>query len=161
MQLTIPELLDYFDEERNRWKRWFDGHGDAPLAFPLPGREIPNVGAIMQHALGAPLWFVERLEGRPVTEWWKSPASSAAELFDLGERASNELRQFVASASAEDWNAILDHDGTGKHWVTARKAVANSLVHAIRHWAQVALVVRQNGIAPPGEHDLIFSAALR
>ncbi|HWR53564.1 MAG TPA: DinB family protein [Bryobacteraceae bacterium] len=161
MQLTIPELLDYFDEERTRWQRWFGEHGDAPLAFPLPGAYIPDVRALVQHTLGAPLWFIERLEGRPVTEWWKAPASSIAELFALGERASNEVRQFVASAKPEDWNAMLDHDGTGKHRATARKAVANSLIHAIRHWAQVALVVRQNGMAPPGDHDLIFSAALQ
>jgi uncharacterized damage-inducible protein DinB len=35
--------------------------------------------------------------------------------------------------------------------------IAHSLVHEIRHWAQIAVTVRQHELAPPGEHDLVFS----
>ena len=40
---------------------------------------------------------------------------------------------------------------------TARKLVVHILVHEVRHWAQAAVVVRQDGLAPPGDHDLCFS----
>jgi len=42
----------------------------------------------------------------------------------------------------------------------ARWAVANALIHEVRHWAQAATIVREHGMAPPGDHDLILSHAL-
>ena len=39
----------------------------------------------------------------------------------------------------------------------ARKLNAHILVHEIRHWAQIAVTMRQHELAPPGEHDLVLS----
>jgi uncharacterized damage-inducible protein DinB len=47
-------------------------------------------------------------------------------------------------------------EGRGLHAGSARKLIAHILVQ-IRHWAQVAVTIRQHGLAPPGEHDLLFS----
>jgi uncharacterized damage-inducible protein DinB len=33
-------------------------------------------------------------------------------------------------------------------------------LHEVRHWAQIAAVVRMAGFAPPGNHDLFYSKAL-
>jgi uncharacterized damage-inducible protein DinB len=45
--------------------------------------------------------------------------------------------------------------------MTARKLLFHVLIHEIRHWAQITLAVRLAGFEPPGEHDLVFSPALR
>lgn len=37
------------------------------------------------------------------------------------------------------------------------KLIAHILIHEIRHFAQKAVVVHQNGLAPRGDHDLLFS----
>ena len=44
--------------------------------------------------------------------------------------------------------------------VTPRKLLFHVLFHEIRHWAQVALALRNAGHQPPGEHDLVFSSVL-
>jgi uncharacterized damage-inducible protein DinB len=45
--------------------------------------------------------------------------------------------------------------------MTSRKLLFHILVHEIRHWAQIALAVRLAGIEPPGDHDLMYSRALK
>ena len=45
--------------------------------------------------------------------------------------------------------------------MTPRKLLFHIQLHEVRHWAQVALAVRAAGYAPPGEHDLFHSTALR
>ena len=49
----------------------------------------------------------------------------------------------------------------GEFTLTARKLLFHIVVHEIRHWAQIALAVRLAGFAPPGQHDLMYSPALR
>jgi uncharacterized damage-inducible protein DinB len=39
---------------------------------------------------------------------------------------------------------------------TPRKIVAHILIHEIRHWAQIATLLRLNGIVPEF-HDFLFS----
>jgi uncharacterized damage-inducible protein DinB len=40
--------------------------------------------------------------------------------------------------------------------MTRRRLLTHILLHEIRHLAQVALAARTAGVAPPGEHDLIY-----
>jgi uncharacterized damage-inducible protein DinB len=161
MNLTLGELLDYSEEERIRWRRWFGEHGGAPLAIALPGDRITSVAGLIQHMFGAQLWYAEMLAGSPVTDWWTAPLPTTAEpLFRLGEEATRKMREYIAAAPPEDWSRIIELTADARFHITRRKAVANIVMHTIRHWGQVALVVRLNGMAPPGEHDLVFSRAL-
>jgi uncharacterized damage-inducible protein DinB len=160
MNLTLRELLDYMQEEQARWLRWFAGHGDAPLAIQLSGELHQTLGAMLQHSLGSELWFAETFRGIPLTEWWKEPATSAA-LFRIAAQAKQSLRQLLDEAPPEEWSRVRELQGGGRSFsVTMRKAIANALMHEVRHWAQAAIVVREHGMAPPGDHDLILSHAL-
>jgi len=161
MNLTLKELLAYTEEEQNRWQTWFEAHGDEPLQFSLAGDRMPTLGSMIQHALGTELWFAEYLSGAASTEWWTKSADNAAFLFELGREAKQKLGQFIEQMPAGDWARIVELKGGGHSFrVSVRKAVGNALIHEIRHWAQVASIVRQHGIAPPGNHDLILSQAL-
>ena len=161
MQLTLEELLKYAGEEQARWEAWFASHGDEPLAIPTGGDRPATVGQVIQHAFGAELWFAEHLREVPVTEWWTQPAEASSGLFALGRAAKRALGAFIRTAGPEDWSRVLEFSAPGRTLrASARKAVANALVHEIRHWAQIATLVRQRGMAPPGEHDLIVSRAL-
>jgi uncharacterized damage-inducible protein DinB len=33
-------------------------------------------------------------------------------------------------------------------------------LHEVRHWAQIAAVVRIAGFTPPGDHDLFYSKSI-
>jgi len=161
MNLTLKELLTYSEEEQDRWQNWFASHGDEPLRFPLSGDRMPSLGSMIQHALGTELWFAEHLGGAAITEWWTEPAGAAASLFELGTAAKRKLRQLIEHVPPEEWGRMVELQGGGRSFrVSVRKAVGNALVHEIRHWAQVAIIVRQHGLAPPGDHDLILSRVL-
>jgi uncharacterized damage-inducible protein DinB len=45
--------------------------------------------------------------------------------------------------------------------MTPRKLLFHILLHEMRHWAQIALAIRLAGFEPPGNHDLLYSTALR
>jgi uncharacterized damage-inducible protein DinB len=44
--------------------------------------------------------------------------------------------------------------------MTPRKLLLHIALHETRHWAQIALGVRQAGLAPPGNHDLFYSTVM-
>ena len=161
MQLTIDELIRYTSEERAKWERWFSVHGDAPLTFRLAGETHATVGALMRHIFRPERRYVQRIRGEPLTEDQNVPINTWAELFAFGHQSREELRTFVAGVKTEDWGHIHEFD-VQQYQIraTTRKIILHVLMHEIRHWAQIARVVRENSVAPPGEHDLLLSSAL-
>jgi uncharacterized damage-inducible protein DinB len=68
------------------------------------------------------------------------------------------IDEAIGTFTEEDWNRIFDVEMRGVRLEgPGRKLIGHILVHEIRHWAQIAVVVRQHDLAPPGEHDLVFS----
>ena len=68
----------------------------------------------------------------------------------------------LMSLEEEDAAEIRQFDVAGQQYsLSARKLLGHILMHEIRHWAQIALAVRLAGLEPPGEHDLLYSRALR
>lgn len=164
MDVTIDELLGYTDEERARWQSWFSTHGNEPLAFPLPGEAHPNVGALILHCFWAELFYATWVQGEMLTEdrMKKESESLAANqadrVFAFGASARQAMRGFTTGATPEDWDRFHEVEGRGFHIRgPARKLIAHILIHEIRHFAQIAVVVHQHGLAPPGDHDLLFS----
>ena len=165
MQLTIAELLDYTDEERAKWRRWFEQNGDEQLKIALAGETHTTLGALILHCFWAEMFYAFWMRGKVLTEESEFakqhkgvPNDRAAELFDFGALARREMRAFTDPAGAGEWEKIYEMEAGNFHLRgTARKLVAHILVHEIRHFAQAAIVVRERGLAPPGDHDLCFS----
>lgn len=160
MQLTIDELTRYTDEERARWEHWFGENGQDLLKMPLAGKE-PTVGALILHIFGPELRYVQRIEDQPLTEYRGLPSRTIAEVFGFGIESRHALRRFLARAKPEDWNRSVEFQlPDGMHRATVRKMIAHALLHEIRHWAQIARIMRERGFVPPGNHDLLASGAL-
>lgn len=167
MHLTISELLDYTDEERAKWQDWFSAHGDDPLKIALAGDTHPNVGALISHCFWSELFYAYWMrdevlsnESEIVKQNKDLPSEKGEALFGFGRSTRQAMRSFTDGATREDWERIHEVEACGIHIKgPARKLVSHILVHEIRHWAQVAITVRQHGLAPPGDHDLLFSKA--
>ena len=165
MYLTIGELLGYTDDERERWRRWFSERGGEPLKIELAGEAHPTVGALILHCFWAEFFYAYWMRGELLTEEsevvrrHKDVAADDAEgLFDFGLKARKEMRAFADSAGEEDWARVYEVEGGGfEIRGPARKLVAHILLHEVRHFAQVAAAVRERGLAPPGDHDILFS----
>lgn len=159
MQLTVEELIGYTDEERAKWERWFAAHGDGALALALPGEAHASAGALLLHIFGPESQYLQFLRGDELTDYTTRATDRAEPLFEFGREARARTRAFVASAGPEAWSRVVEPREDFP--VSARKIVAHVLLHEIRHWAQLAAAVRAHGLAPPGDHDLLFSKALR
>ena len=165
MHLTIRELLDYTDEERDKWRRWTEERGGGPLKLPLAGETHTSVGALILHVFWAEMYYARWMRGEVLTpeselarENKDLSGDDAGRLFDFGRRARREMRDFADAAGAAEWEKTYEVESGGfRLRGTARKLIAHILVHEVRHWAQAAVVVRQAGLAPPGDHDLCFS----
>jgi len=166
MHLTIDELLDYTDEERAKWEGWFATQGNESLKFPLPMDVHPNIGALILHCFWAELFYAHWMQGEVLTpDRMKTINDSlspdqADQVFGFGRHARKTMREAIAEFTEEDWEKSHDVEMRGFRLEgPARKLIGHILVHEIRHWAQIAVTVRGHQLAPPGEHDLVFSAS--
>jgi uncharacterized damage-inducible protein DinB len=164
MHLTIDELLDYTDEERAKWEDWFAAHGNDPLKFTLPMDVHPNIGALILHCFWAELFYAHWMRGDILSpDRMKKQSESLApdqadQVFAFGHSARKAMREATSTMGDEDWEKTRDVEMRGFRLEgPARKLIAHILVHEIRHWAQIAVTVRQHELAPPGDHDLVFS----
>lgn len=161
MQLSVEELLHYTDEERERWERWFRENGENLLKMPIAGECDTTVGALILHIFGPELRYVQRVRDEPLSEYRGRPSGHIDEVFGFGLKARQAMRDLVHSARPEDWSRVVDFSIAGRTYrVSVRKIVLHALLHEVRHWAQVARIMRDRGFAPPGDHDLLTSSAL-
>ena len=69
---------------------------------------------------------------------------------------------WLAAATAEelDRELVMETRKLGELRAPARVVVEHTLVHGIRHWAQVAMALRQHGHGGLWEHDWLLSPAV-
>ena len=162
MNLEFDELLQYTTDERHKWRDWLVAHPSAIETPVQPGGQLPTVGKLIDHIFLAERRFLQRLTEEPLTEATGLTGNNTPPLFDYGASVRRELEQLVPmidEAEAYEPRPMVVRDQT--YQVTPRKVLFHLLVHEIRHWAQVALAIRQAGLEPPGQHDLFFSRALK
>ena len=162
LSLGFDELLRYTNEERQKWHDWLLAHPAAMEAPVQPGGQHPTVGKLIDHVFLGEQRFVQRLTGARLVDSTGLTGSNVPPLFAYGASVRRELDQFLSTldADAADEPAtfvIREHT----FQLTPRKMLFHVLLHETRHWAQIALAVRQAGFQPPGNHDLIFSKALK
>lgn len=105
------------------------------------------------------------LRGEPLTEESQLvkvrnnlAVDRAEEIFAFGRLTREAMRAFIREVQVKDWARLFEVEALDRQVrASARKIVMHTLIHEVRHWAQVAALVRQRGLTPPGYHDLIFS----
>ncbi len=162
LTIGIDELVRYTNEEREKWRAWFAAHPAAIDAVVQPGGRLPTVGRLIDHIVLVERRHLQRLTGDPLSPSTGLTGSNAPPLFDYGASVRRELEQYVAGQDDEEADQIRTFEVRERQWpMTARKLLFHILLHEIRHWAQIALAVRQAGFEPPGDHDLFYSRAIR
>ena len=162
VSISLDELLNYTAAERDKWRSWFVRHPAAIEAPVQPGGRLATVGKLIDHIFLGERRFLQRLTGEPLTETSGLTGNNATPLFDYGSSVRRELQQFAAGLDVDVADELRVFEIRDKQWqLTARKVLFHVLLHETRHWAQIALAVRLAGFEPPGDHDLLFSAALR
>jgi uncharacterized damage-inducible protein DinB len=162
LQLAFDELLRYTNEERAKWRQWFEQHPGA-METPLqPGERFATVGKLVDHIFLVERRHLQRLNAEPLAASTGLTGNNAPPLFDYGASVRRELDQFVADLDEGRADEMRSFEVRDRQWpMTPRKLLFHILVHEIRHWAQIALAVRLAGLEPPGDHDLFYSRAMK
>jgi uncharacterized damage-inducible protein DinB len=159
--LSFGELLDYGSEETNRWRDWFKKN-PAALELPCDIAGGKMVRDLVLHIVAVQMRYAERLLDQPVSEYSDLESKSAEELFSLANKSAEDLRSFAVAANDADWDGTLTFPTRSAGTLTAsrRKIFVHALIHGVRHWAQLAAYLRQQGHQQDWPHDFLFSSVV-
>jgi uncharacterized damage-inducible protein DinB len=162
VNLAFAELLRYTNDEREKWRRWFLATPLAVEAPVQPGGRFPTVGKLIDHIFLVEQRHLQRLTGVKPSEQTGLTGNNAPPLFDYGASVRRELEHYAADLNEDEADQLRTFVVREQPCqMTPRKLLFHTLLHEMRHWAQIALAVRLAGFTPPGDHDLFYSRALR
>jgi uncharacterized damage-inducible protein DinB len=126
-------------------------------AGPNGDGRFETVGDLVRHIFSAEARYIDRLCERPLTDPSVIPNDSVEALFEFGARTRSQFNGFLSSFPAERWDEHIELNLLNNRVpATPRKIVLHVLLHEIRHWPQIAALLRLNGIVADFR-DFIFS----
>jgi uncharacterized damage-inducible protein DinB len=154
--ITGAELQEWVEQTSREWRKLISAHPEI-LSFPCDIRETKSVAGLLQHIVAVELRYAERLNGIPETPYESVPCDSVDSIYATHDRAMELLRRLM-DRDDPFWEAILEFKtrSAGTLRASRRIVLAHLLTHSIRHYAQLATLVRQHGIAPGWEMDYIL-----
>jgi uncharacterized damage-inducible protein DinB len=153
--LTAEETMAWVERTSVGWRDLVAANPQI-LALPCDIMGVSTAGGLLQHIVAVELRYAEQLNGLPATDYANIPFDSAEAIYDTHQRAATLVRQQFASNV--DWDERIDFATRSMGPARAsRKAILfHSLQHAIRHYAQLATLVRQHGIKPGWQMDYLM-----
>lgn len=162
ISIEARTLAAYVDHETERWRAWFASAPPEVLELPLGPGADGTVRVLVKHIFAVELRYAQRLSDQAVSGYDELADGTVDDLWDIHRRAAALRDAFLAGASAADLARVLVSDTRklGRIESSAHKVVVHSLIHGIRHWAQIAAVLRQHGHGGLWEHDWLLSPAV-
>jgi uncharacterized damage-inducible protein DinB len=153
--LTANEILAWLERTSTGWKDLIIAHPEL-LAFPCDVMGVSTVAGLLQHIVAVELRYAEQLNGLPPTDYAAIPFDSADAIYATHTRAVGLLRQQLASSV--DWDEKIDFltRSMGPARASRKTILVHALMHSIRHYAQLATLVRQHGIKPGWQMDYLL-----
>lgn len=161
--LELGALAAYVDGETERWRAWFESAPPEVLELPLgPGAE-GTVRTLVKHVFAVELRYAQRLLGEPVSAYEELADGTVAELWAIHAAAAALRDRYLRQATPEALDRVLVSDTRrlGRIESRAHTVVVHTFIHGIRHWAQIAAVLRAHGHGGLWEHDWIASPAVQ
>jgi uncharacterized damage-inducible protein DinB len=160
--LTFRELLDYTRAETERWHEWLAAQPPGVLELPAGTGRTATVRGLVHHIIVVERRYTERLRGEPVSSYSDVPSEPLDAMFATFTDTRARLEQWLQTASDADLARVLEFQtlSAGTLSASARKIVVHLLLHGVRHWAQLATTLRQQGRATDWPHDILMSDAL-
>lgn len=152
--------MAWVEKTTANWRDLLAAHPEI-LKLPCDIMDVQTAGGLLQHIVAVELRYAERLAGLPATEYADVPYDSAEALYATHARAFAILReQLAADVNWEEWIEFQTRSmGLAKS--TRRTILFHLLFHSIRHYAQLATLVRQHGVKPGGPMDYLMMQVAR
>jgi uncharacterized damage-inducible protein DinB len=160
--LSFYELLRYTRVETERWHRWLASQPPEVLDLPAGAGRTATVRGLIHHIIVVERRYTDRLRGEPVTAYEDLSSDSLDTMFAAFADTRARLEAWLASANETELARRLEFQtiSAGTLHASAHKIVAHLLLHGVRHWAQLATTLRQQGHATDWGHDILMSDAL-
>ncbi len=163
LQVSLNDLLDYTEWQRAKWQAVLQHQGPEVLRVstgPHGDGRFATIGALIRHIFSAEKRYVERLRGQALTDTAGLTLDDPPALFAFGQESRKELRDLVETFPPAQWDVLQEFTLMNSLLrATPRKIIVHVVMHEIRHWAQVATLLRLQGVA--GEFlDFLFSPVL-
>jgi uncharacterized damage-inducible protein DinB len=157
--VSFADLFAYEEEEANHWEEWFRTNAPALSARVELKHTMRNR---LFHIFSVAQRNAERLLGEEMTPDRALEARTLEQLFDIGRVARKKFRNYLANATEEQLATSQQYDSItmGEVTATPRKLLLHSVIHSIRHWGQIATLLRQQGYEVNFHHDVIFSKVI-
>jgi uncharacterized damage-inducible protein DinB len=158
--ISFAALLRYNESEAMRWYAWLETqpHDLLDIPFGDAAKRMGNVREMMWHTFITEWVYACVLNGEPYGGWDDFKRDSVTELFAIGDQARAGLRRYLADATEAEMASSRTLSAAG---ITisgsARKFLTHAFIHSIRHWAQLATVLRQHGYTLEWPHDFVLS----
>ncbi len=154
--LTGKELMAWVERTSLGWRELMAAHPEA-LGIACDIRETKSVAEMLQHIVAAELRYAERLSGLAETPYETVAYDSVAVIYTTHDKAMALLQQLDAHPDAywEEWIDFATRRG-GTIRATRRTVFIHLLMHSIRHYAQLATLMRQHAIPPNWAMDYLL-----
>ena len=158
--LSAEELLAWNEKTATGWRQLFVHHPEL-LTQPCDIAGAKTVAELLQHIVAVQLRYGERLAGLPVSDYANVPFDSVESIYATHDRATKIFQQLLASDI--DWNESIEFPtrSMGQLRSNRKTILFHALLHGIRHYAQLASLVRQYGVKPDWPMDYLFMHAER
>jgi uncharacterized damage-inducible protein DinB len=159
--LTGNELMAWAERTASGWRELFAAHPEA-LAFPRDIVGTTSIAELLQHIVAVELRYAERLSGLAETPYEAVPFGTVEAIYDTHKQAMELLRKLEDREQTywEEWLQFTTRRG-GTMRATRRTVFVHLLMHSIRHYAQLATLMRQRGIAPNWQMDYLLMGVER
>jgi uncharacterized damage-inducible protein DinB len=157
--LTADELLQWNDTTATKWRAFLEQAPEA-LTVACDVRGSETVADLLQHIVAAELRYAQQLSSEPISDYANIPKSTVAEIFQTHDLAMAKYRALNADNSI-DWDEEIEvvTRSAGRLIAPRRAILFHGLLHGIRHYAQLATLLRRAGLSPDWQMDYLFMSA--
>lgn len=159
--LSAEQLVLWNDTTARRWERLLTANPQA-LAIGCDVYGVTDVAGLVKHINVVELRYAQRISGIPETSFDEVNKDDLAESYGAHEQALALFRERLADPGY-DWERLLEFNTLtlGRMRSTMQGIFIHAMLHSIRHYAQLATLVRQNGIKPDWPMDYLPMVAER
>jgi uncharacterized damage-inducible protein DinB len=160
--LPISVMLAWRDAETARWLEWFRSHPQEALFTPAGEGRLATVHGVIVHVFAVELRYAQRLVDQPVSDWSEIDPHTLDDTFAVGDLARVLIDGYLETADEASLDTALSFKtlSAGMMTATKRKILFSLVPHGMRHWAQIAMLLRQAGHRDQWAHDLLASSVM-
>jgi len=153
-QLSAEELLAWYEKTSTGWRALLNEHPKL-LDQPSDIAGTQTVGGVLQHIVAVELRYAEHLAELPATDYANIPFDSVETLYATHDRAMQLFRHALARDS--DWDERIEFitRSMGPARASRKAVLFHAMLHGVRHYAQLATLVRREGIKPNWAMDYL------